>query len=250
MSNPGRIVIIGATSSLAQHCARLWVQAGATEMILLGRDLPRLDAIRDDLNVRNPVTRVTTLAADFQSASTISAMVTRICQQGIPDLVLVAHGYLPDQDACQQTLETAAQALQINAISPVLFAEAFVSHMQSANHGTIALVSSVAGDRGRRSNYVYGAAKGLVSRYAQGLQHRLSHSNVSIVLIKPGPTDTPMTAHLKARGAALADPAKVAGDIVHGINKRKPVVYTPRRWWLIMMIIRHLPGFVFNRLDI
>jgi decaprenylphospho-beta-D-erythro-pentofuranosid-2-ulose 2-reductase len=250
MNDPGRIVIIGATSCLAQHCARLWVQTGATEMVLLGRDLARLNAIRDDLIVRNPITQVTTLETDFHNAATISAVAARICQQGIPDLVFVAHGYLPDQDACQQTLETAEQALQINAISPVLFAEAFVSHMQVANHGTIALVSSVAADRGRRSNYVYGAAKGLVSRYAQGLQHRLSRSNVGIVLIKPGPTDTPMTAHLKARGAALADPARVAVDIVRGIAKGKPVVYTPRRWWLIMMIIRHLPGFVFNRLDI
>jgi len=108
----------------------------------------------------------------------------------------------------------------------------------------------VAGDRGRKSNYVYGAAKGLVTRYAQGLQHRLAKSGVKVVLIKPGPTDTPMTAHLKGSGAKLAGADSVARDIVRGMEKGAPVVYAPAKWAVIMMVIRHLPRFVFNKMDI
>ena len=138
----------------------------------------------------------------------------------------------------------------VNGVSPVLFAEALVQHKEKADRGTLGLIGSVAGDRGRKSNYVYGAAKGLVTRYAQGLQHRLAGSAVKIVLIKPGPTDTPMTAHLKQDGGKLASVEQVAQQIVSGMRQGKPVVYTPGKWALIMMIIRHLPQFVFNKMDI
>ena len=122
--------------------------------------------------------------------------------------------------------------------------------MVRAGHGTLGVIGSVAGDRGRKSNYVYGAGKGLVARYAQGLQHRLAGTGVTVTLIKPGPTRTPMTAHLGDSGPSLADVAKVAATIVSGMEKRRNVVYAPRRWWVIMMIIRHLPRFIFNKMDI
>ena len=108
----------------------------------------------------------------------------------------------------------------------------------------------MAGDRGRKSNYVYGAAKGLVERYAQGLQHRLAATDVKVLLVKPGPTDTPMTAHLKQGGARLASSAQVAADIVKAVDTGKAVLYTPGKWALIMLVIRNLPAFVFNRMDI
>jgi hypothetical protein len=132
----------------------------------------------------------------------------------------------------------------------VLFAEAFAGHLANAGQGTLALIGSVAGDRGRKSNYVYGAAKGMVTRYAQGLQHRFAGSNVKIVLIKPGPTDTPMTAQLKAQGAKLASVEAVAKGIVNAIDRGQAVVYVPGKWRLIMWVIRHLPGVVFNKLNI
>jgi short-subunit dehydrogenase len=120
--------------------------------------------------------------------------------------------------------------------------------MEKAQQGTLALTGSVAGDRGRKSNYVYGAAKGLVTRYAQGLQHRFAKTPIQIVLIKPGPTATAMTAHLPQRGLAAAD--AVAATIVQGIAQGKPVIYAPSKWAVIMMIIIHLPAFIFNKLDI
>jgi len=249
-SNGKHVAIIGASSAIAEQCARIWAQDGASTFHLVGRDIGKLQAIADDLKVRNPAAAVHCLQGEFHDGAAIEAMVQSIVEQRLPDIVLIAHGNLPDQPACQALLNTTRDALLVNGISPVLFAEAFVRHMELANRGTLALIGSVAGDRGRKSNYVYGAAKGLVTRYAQGLQHRLAGSNVNVVLIKPGPTDTPMTAHLKKDGAKLADVTNVATSIVKGINKQQPVVYVPGKWAVIMMIIRHLPRFVFNKMDI
>jgi len=131
-----------------------------------------------------------------------------------------------------------------------LFAEGFVGHMEKANHGKLAIIGSVAGERGRKSNYVYGAAKGLITRYAQGLQHRLAKTQVKVVLIKPGPTATPMTSLLSGKGQKMANVESVAQSIVHGVAKASPVVFAPAKWGFIMMVIRHLPRFVFNKMEI
>ena len=249
---PQHIVIIGATSGIAEQCARLWAQQGARQLVLVARNQQKLQSIAQDLQVRNPAAQISCQSAAFTDPLAIKALVDNIVLQGCPDLVLIAHGTLPDQAVCQQDLTSNAEALQINGVSPVLFAEAFVPHLLTAGRGTLAVIGSVAGDRGRKSNYVYGAAKGLVTRYVQGLQHRLAlaGSAVKVVLVKPGPTDTPMTAHLKHQGAKLASAEEVAASIVKGIQAGKPTVYAPAKWALIMMIIRHLPRFVFNRMDI
>lgn len=249
-SNGKHVAIIGASSAIAEQCARIWAQDGASTFHLIGRDIEKLQAIADDLKVRNPAAAVNCVRGEFHDGAAIESLVQSIVEQHLPDIVLIAHGNLPDQPACQASLNTTRDALLVNGISPVLFAEAFVRHMALADRGTLALIGSVAGDRGRKSNYVYGAAKGLVTRYAQGLQHRLAGSNVTVVLIKPGPTYTPMTAHLKKDGAKLANVTDVATAIVNGIDKQKPLIYVPGKWALIMMIIRHLPRFVFNKMDI
>jgi len=245
-----KIVIVGATSAIAQQCARLWSEASPVEMVLVGRDLDRLDAVALDLRVRTPSTVVTTTVADFHDPEPIQALVDSITEKGAVDLVLIAHGALPHQQQCQEDLGATQLALAINGLSPVLFAEAFAGHMQRANRGHLVLIGSVAGDRGRKSNYVYGAAKGLVTRYAQGLQHRLANTGVKVVLVKPGPTDTPMTAHLKQTGARMASVEEVAACIVKGVAKDAALVYAPAKWSLIMMVIRHLPRVIFNRMDI
>lgn len=248
-----RIVIIGATSAIAEHCARLWVADAAVDLSLVGRDPGKLEAVAADLRVRSPQSRIRIHVADaagFIDPLAVRQLVDSIVAEGAVDRVLIAHGSLPDQSACQTDLTAANEALVVNGISPVLFAEAFAGHLQTVGRGTLAIIGSVAGDRGRKSNYVYGAAKGLVARYAQGLQHRLAGSGVKVVLIKPGPTATPMTAHLGQQGARLASVEEVAQAMVDGIAKGKPVVYAPARWALIMMVIRHLPAFVFNRMDI
>lgn len=245
-----RIVLVGATSAMAEQCARLWVTQSPAQMVLVGRDQSKLQRVATDLAVRSPSTQISIIEADSVDATRIQAVVEQICAQGSVDIVLIAHGSLPSQEGCQQDLNKCREALEINALSPVLFAEAFIASMQQTNRGTLAIIGSVAGDRGRKSNYVYGAAKGLVERYVQGLQHRLAATNVKVVLIKPGPTDTPMTAHLKSTGAKLATVELVAGDIVRGIEQGRPVIYTPRIWAVIMLIIANLPRFIFNKMDI
>lgn len=248
--NKKRIVIIGATSAIAEHCARLWVNNEAVDLTLVGRDLDKTERVAADLLIRNPKSVIRVLKANFIDPLAIRQLVDGIVAEGAVHTVLLAHGSLPDQGFCQQDLTACHDALTVNGISPMLFAEAFVGHMQKANQGTLAIIGSVAGDRGRKSNYVYGAAKGLVTRYAQGLQHRLAATGVKVVLIKPGPTDTPMTAHLKRQGSRLASVENVAQLIVKGINQGTPVVYAPAKWAVIMMIIRHIPRFVFDRMDI
>ncbi len=245
-----RIVIVGATSAMAERCARIWVEGGASHITLIGRNQNKLEKIADDLRVRGSCLETDIYTPSFADPVAIDALVASISAKGKLDLVLIAHGNLPDQQACQQDLSACDQALLINGTSPVLFAEAFIKRMEPIDTGTLALIGSVAGDRGRKSNYIYGAAKGLVTRYAQGLQHRLANSGVKVVLIKPGPTDTPMTSELKSDGAKLASVDAVAQAIVVGVDKGMPVVYAPVKWGGIMMIIRHLPRFIFNKLDI
>lgn len=245
-----RIIIIGATSVIAQRCARLWAQENPLEIILLGRNQEKLDRVSFDLKVRAPSTKVTTVKVSFLDPVQIQTTVDLIFSEGNVDIALIAHGSLPDQASCQINIDYCMEALEVNGISPALFAEAFAMNMQKRNTGTLAVIGSVAGDRGRKSNYVYGAAKGLITRYLQGLQHRLANTNVKVVLIKPGPTDTPMTAHLKQSGTKVADVDRVAGEIVRGIEKGSRVVYAPKIWSSIMMVIRHLPHFIFRKMDI
>lgn len=250
MNNKKKIVIIGATSAIAEHCARLWLAQEPADLTLVGRNTQRIERVATDLKVRSPQSEIRVVQAEFLDPEAINATVGDIVKSGRIDIVLIAHGSLPEQTECQDDLQSCIEALEINGLSPVLYAEAFAKEMEKANHGTIALIGSVAGDRGRKSNYVYGAAKGLVTRYAQGLQHRFAGSGVQVVLVKPGPTDTPMTAHLKGKGANLAPVEVVAKQIFYAVEAGKPIVYAPGKWQLIMMIIRHMPAFVFNKLDI
>ncbi|MDP1723457.1 MAG: SDR family NAD(P)-dependent oxidoreductase [Alphaproteobacteria bacterium] len=250
--NKKRIVIIGATSAIAENCARLWVKDANIDLTLVGRNRLKTEKVAQDLRVRSPHSTIRVLETNFIDPLSIRQVVDGIIAEGPIHIVLIAHGSLPDQEVCQKNLNDCHDALVINGISPILFAEAFVAHMERVNKGILAIIGSVAGDRGRKSNYIYGSAKGLVERFAQGLQHRLAlaKSEVKVVLVKPGPTDTPMTAHLKGKGGNLAHVEDVANLITHGINKGKSVVYAPAKWGLIMMVIRNLPNFVFKKMDI
>jgi decaprenylphospho-beta-D-erythro-pentofuranosid-2-ulose 2-reductase len=245
-----RIVIVGATSALAAHCARIWVQRDSVDLTLIGRDSGRVERVAADLMVRSPQSKIRVVQSDFFDTNAIRRTVDDIVTQADVDIVLIAHGCLPQQFECQDKLEVCRNTLEVNGVSPILFAEAFATHMAQTNRGTLALIGSVAGDRGRKSNYVYGAAKGMIARYAQGLQHRFSGTGVKVVLIKPGPTDTPMTAHLKSKGHRMASVESVALKIVDAIDRGLVVAYAPAKWALIMLMIQHLPRAIFNKLSI
>jgi decaprenylphospho-beta-D-erythro-pentofuranosid-2-ulose 2-reductase len=245
-----RIVIVGATSGIAKECARIWVKESPVELTLVVRDTSRAQALVSDLLVRSPNSKIDAISTDFTSPAAIKGLVDAVYQSKTIDIVLIAHGTLPEQAECENNLELCNDTLEINGVSPCLFAEAFANVMQHQGKGSIAIIGSVAGDRGRKSNYIYGAAKGLVSRYAEGMQHRFASSRLNITLIKPGPTATPMTEKMRANGMKMAPADLVAKEIVEGIAKGKAVIYTPKKWQIIMLIIRHLPSFVFNKLNI
>ncbi len=243
-----RIVIVGATSAIAEHCARYWAEETPSEMILVGRDQSKLEIVAQDLRVRSPASTIASVVIDFLQPEAIQGFVEGIYANGSVDIVLIAHGVLLEQKACQANLVECKATLNVNGISPVVFAEAFATQMERVNKGTLAIIGSVAGDRGRKSNYIYGAAKSMVSTYAGGLQHRLAGTQVKVILVKPGPTNTPMTA--QCLGIRLAPVHAVARRIVKGINLGRPVIYAPLKWALIMLVIRHIPRNIFNRLDI
>ena len=249
----GHIAVVGATSAIAEHCLRLWALRQPARISLVGRNQAQLARIAADLAVRSPASHIEVLPqGDAADPQAVHDLVQRLYALAPVDLALIAHGQLPEQARCEQDLQACAESLRINGLSPALYAEAFAGQMQRAGRGTVAVIGSVAGDRGRKSNYAYGAAKGLVTHYMEGLQHRLAlqRSPVRAVLIKPGPTDTPMTAHLKAQGARMAPVQDVAQAIVRAIDKGQAVAYVPGKWALIMWVVRHLPAFLFNRVDI
>ena len=243
------IVIIGATSSIAQHCARHWL-AKPCCVLLVGRSEEHLARVADDLRVRSPQSEISFATLDFLDPLAVESLVRNAVTPSSIDLALIAHGDLPDQEQVQRDLAGCRDALALNAISPALFAEALVCKMEQTGGGQLVVIGSVAGDRGRKSNYIYGSAKALLDRYVQGLQHRFSGSAITVTLVKPGPTSTPMTAHLGDAGPGLAPVESVAQCIVQGVGKGKLVIYAPGKWALIMMVIRHLPRFIFNKLDI
>ena len=253
LPSPKSVLIVGATSAIAERCARLWAAGGATSIELIGRDADKLHRVRSDLQARHPATQLSVHACiDFVDPTSIDQQLAQAFSRQVPDIVLIAHGDLPDQGACQNDLTLLRQAIDVNGLSPVLWLEAVTRRLEQAGRGSVAVIGSVAGDRGRQSNYVYGSAKGLLDRYAQGLQHRLAlaRSAVLVSIVKPGPTATPMTAHLQAAGQKMASPEEVAVRIVKGVQEGRPVIYAPPIWWVIMMVIRHLPRFVFHRMKI
>lgn len=242
-------LVIGGTSAIAEHVLRAWLSEEDCEVTLLARDLKKANAIAADLHIRYPKSEIRCRSVDFLDAVSISTEVSAINKQAAIRYALIAHGVLSNQTDCQSDLVLADSDLKLNAVSPALFAEAILSVMASHGIGNLGVIGSVAGDRGRKSNYVYGAAKGMLERFVEGQQHRMTGSRVKISLIKPGPTQTPMTAGLVG-GPKLAPVDKVAANIAKGLRNGRRVIYAPGEWWLIMTILRHLPAFVFNRLNI
>lgn len=243
------ILIMGATSAIAQACARRWAAQGAS-LLLAGRKAERLEQIAADLRVRGAA-RVDVAVLDANDLPAQAALVQRCATDFAPlDVALIAHGTLPDQAACERDAALALREFANNATSVIALLTALAPVFEQQRRGVIAVISSVAGDRGRPSNYVYGSAKAAVSAFCEGLRARLFRSGVHLMTIKPGFVDTPMTAGLPLPGPLVAQPDTVAARIVRGVDQRRDVLYTPAFWALIMLIIRSIPGFVFKRLTL
>lgn len=242
------IAVLGATSGIAHATSRLWAERG-TELRLVARDPQKLERVASDLSVRGAST-VSTRILDLSSSDAIEEAVAWAFAGGPVDLVLIAFGTMPPPESADSSASVAASLLEINGTLCLLAAQLSTLRLLDQGAGTTVVVGSVAGDRGRKSNYLYGAAKAMVATGVAGLQHRVAASNVRVTLVKPGPTATPMTDHLRSQGLRLAKVETVAGDIVRAVDKGVPVVYTPRKWRVIMAIVRLLPRRVFEKTNL
>ncbi|MDB9998284.1 SDR family oxidoreductase [Alphaproteobacteria bacterium] len=240
-----KVLIIGATSAIAEHCARIWAAKGDA-LHLVARNEQRVQTIAADLKVRG-ASEVTTYCTDLNDMEKHDELLDKADGSlGSVDIVLVAHGTLSNQKACELSVEETLAEIHTNALSTVSLLTLIANRFEAKRNGTICVISSVAGDRGRASNYVYGSAKAMVTAFTSGLRQRLHKSNVAVVTIKPGFVDTPMTSEFK-KGLLWANPNAVAKSILKAIDSQKTEVYVPGFWWAIMMLIRIIPNEIFRK---
>ncbi len=243
-----KVLIIGATSKIAEHCARIWAARGY-EIYLAARNKSLLQTISADLKVRGSK-RVSKYCIDLNDMDRHAELLDFADQvmNGI-DIVLIAHGTLSNQKLCEKSVDETLTEIQTNALSTISLLTLLANRFELKRDGIITVISSVAGDRGRATNYVYGSAKGMVIAFTSGLRQRLHDSNVAVVTIKLGFVDTPMTADFK-KGLMWAKPHVVAAKIVRAIHAKKDEVYVPGYWWLIMTLIKLIPNKLFSKMKI
>ncbi|MGD0213695.1 MAG: SDR family oxidoreductase [Terriglobales bacterium] len=246
--NMKKIVILGATSGIALEIQRLLARRGC-ELLLVARSAERLAELQSDLAVRG-AGQVLTYRADLAAVQQHAAIFDFV-QSTFSDFdtVLLAYGSMHEQKDSESSVDTLLEELQVNFVSATAILTLFAADLERRRTGCLAAITSVAGDRGRRSNYVYGSAKGALSLFLQGLRSRLHPAGVRVITIKPGPVQTPMTDHLPNAGR-FADPEQVAHDIVRALEHRAPdVLYTPRIWRYVMTAVQQIPEGIFKRLS-
>ena len=240
-----RVVIIGATSGIAQAAARIWAARG-TRFALVARNPEKLSAVAADLKARGAAL-TETIVADCADVD-VPAILKRIVEalNGI-DIVLLAYALPGDQQVCERAPEATAEVLRTNLTSAAAWCLGTASILEAQGYGALLVIGSVAGDRGRASNYVYGASKAGLGALVQGIAHRLARSGARAVLIKPGFVDTPMTAAIANKGLLWASPETVARTIVASADRGGPVVYAPAFWRAIMFVVRNVPSAIFHK---
>lgn len=244
-----KILIVGATSAIAHATARIWA-AQAAEFMLVGRNEVKLRQNADDLIARG-ASKTQIYVLDISQTEQHAHLLQHTVEQlGMIDIALIAHGTLPDQAACEADAAYALREFTNNGLSVIALLTQLANQFAAQKQGTIAVISSVAGDRGRPSNYLYGSAKAAVNAFCEGLRARLYQSGVHVLTIKPGFVDTPMTQGLDLPQRLVTTPEKVAQNIVNAIQKKRNVIYTPWFWWVIMTIIRAIPTAIFKKLKL
>lgn len=240
-----RVLIIGATSAIAEQTARCFAVKG-DRLFLAARDATQVQTIAADLRLRgaSEVDTAAFEATDYETHPDLIAAAKKAL--GGFDVALIMHGTLPDQNACQQRFEQTQTEFAVNALSVISLLTILANYFEETHHGVLGVITSVAGDRGRQSNYVYGSAKGCLNIFLAGLRHRLAKSGVTVLTIKPGFVDTPMTKDF-AKGLLWASPTTVARDIYRAVEKRRSVIYTPWFWRWIMGVIRLIPQALFHK---
>lgn len=240
-----RILVLGALSEIAEATSRLYAAEGA-ELLLVARDGARLESVAADLKVRG-ASRVEIEAGDLAALDPEQSLHRWATKLGEFDVVLLAYGTLGEQRSLERDLRSAAALIDTNYRSAALWSLATANMLEAQAHGVLLVIGSVAGDRGRQSNFLYGSTKAALAVLVEGLAHRLAGSGAKTILIKPGFVDTAMTAHITKKGALWSSPEKIANLIRTAAVKRSPVVYVPGYWRFIMTIIRSVPTAVFHR---
>lgn len=243
-----KILIVGATSRMAFELARLYAIEGA-HLVLSSRDHEEMERISADLRVGNPG-EVWTAEFDITQLEHHKQFLTQVCEQleGLDGVIIFA-GTMDSIDEAKTQPEALDYLMRVNAVGPMALAGVAAEFMEKQKSGFIVGVSSVAGDRGRQSNYPYGAAKGAFSLYLQGLRNRLCPSGVSVITVKPGFVDTRMTWGIN-RLPFCASPKLVAQGIYHAIQHRSDIVYIKPIWKHIMWVIKHIPEALFKRMKL
>jgi decaprenylphospho-beta-D-erythro-pentofuranosid-2-ulose 2-reductase len=243
-----KVLIVGATSAIAEATARIFAERGDA-LFLVGRNPAALATIAADLRVRSSK-EVGVAALDANDLDAHEPMLDQAEKfLGGMDTVLIAYGTLSDQKACERSAALTVKEIGNNAVSVAALLTSIAVRLEQRRAGSIAVISSVAGDRGRQSNYVYGSSKALVTAFLSGLRQRLYKVGVAVITIEPGFVDTPMTAAFR-KGLLWAKPQQVAAGIVRAIDRSRAVVYLPGFWRPIMFIIRAIPETLFRRLSL
>jgi len=243
-----KIVIFGATSAMAMESAKIWATR-KSELCLIARSKEKLEVLKKDLITRGAL-KVSILTSDLSEIQKHQEILSKVYTD-LPELdtVLIAYGTLSDQKKCQKSSEETLSELTINFLSVISLVTNLANHFEKRGQGDIAVITSVAGDRGRQSNYVYGTAKGGLSIFLQGLRNRFGKTKINIIDIRPGFTDTPMTADIQ-KGPLFVSAAVVGKGIVEAIDKKKEIVYLPWFWRFIMLIIRSIPESIFKKMSL
>jgi decaprenylphospho-beta-D-erythro-pentofuranosid-2-ulose 2-reductase len=245
---PRGVLALGATSAIAEATLRLLAEQGAS-FFLVARNPEKLAAVRDDLLTRGAAA-VGAAVADLDDTAGHPAIFDKAVNAlGRIDVALLAHGILGDQAAAERDYAAAEAVLRTNFLSAVSLITWLANYFEAERRGVLAVISSVAGDRGRKSNYVYGASKGGLNVFLDGVRNRIDRAGVQVLTVKPGFVATPMTAHLP-QNALFAEPAQVARCILRAIEKRKDVAYAPPFWGLIMLVVRSVPRRIFKKLNL
>lgn len=239
------ILVIGATSAIAQQTCRHFANNN-DRFFILGRNLQHLEEVANDLRVRG-AKQVDLFSADLSVSSQHSQLLQLALQKLEKiDVALIAYGALPNQKTCESSFEAAQNTIETNFTSVVSWLTHLANYFEKVEMGTIAVLSSVAGERGRKSNYVYGASKAALNTFLSGLRNRLHNSRVSVITIKLGFVDTPMTAHIH-KGFLFTTSEKAGAAAFQAIINRRSIVYIPWFWRPIMGIIRNIPENIFKR---
>ncbi|MGX5819188.1 SDR family oxidoreductase [Chitinophaga lutea] len=240
------VLILGAGSDMAVAIAREYARAGYAVQ-LAARNPSQLHPLQQDIAIRHNVP-VTLHAFDALDFSSHRAFYDGLPQR--PDVVICVFGYLGDQAKGQRDWNEAARILHTNYTGAVSILNVAAEEMDARKSGMIIGISSVAGERGRMSNYLYGSAKAGFTAYLSGLRNRLFHTGVHVMSVQPGFVYTRMTENLTLPPLLTARPEQVAKDIFQAAGKKKNVLYTRWFWRYIMLIIRNIPEFIFKKLKL